>query len=288
MKNSVAHTELKIPDFVTVESRLKCSNCQHCCGRLTSKYDCRKFLTVISTIKIIFEILLFSAITVFSCIYFSNFWRTILTIAFTFTFLLTSDILSDKLINFLCVNSEKNRRKKYDMKVQKLKEENEAIRRARAGVTEEVKKFLDYSNSLFNELTATFDSIKSDLNMDSKEEKRVVTKFQDTLKELEILNSKLLDNNFESTYLSTLYEIHLPKLLEYSNQFLLYLKSNILTSKQIVEFSNLLEVFRVKISTHTEHFQKKVEDDFIIKMKALNDDVLPDFNGSEVKNDECE
>lgn len=291
MNDSLLTSELQIPDFESVEDRINCrqchvSYCRRRYNKIKSRYDCKKFTIIISIVKLILEILFFSTITVFSLIYFNGFWLTICRIFFAFIFLLTSDLLTDKLIKWLCVTSEERRKREYDIKVQKLKEENEAIKRAKAGITEEIQEFLDYSKSLLNELRKTFETIQDKLNLDQKEEKRVFDKFQETLRELEILNTKLSENNFESSYITTLYEIHLPKLLEYSKQFLTYLNSNALTLKQIVEFSKLLEVFRVKISNHTEYLQNKIEDDFIIKMKALNEDVIPDFDGNEVKKDE--
>ena len=73
-------------------------------------------------------------------------------------------------------------------------------------------------------------------------------------------------------------------MLDYSKTFFEHYHANILTSKEISEFSNLLEVFRVKIANHAEYLKNKVEDDFLIKMKALNEDVIPDFDGSEANN----
>lgn len=284
------NSELSIPDFVSIEEKLDCNNCYNrsSCRKhyIGSRYDCRKFIKKLSIVKLLLEIILFSTVTVLSLIFFSNIWTTILRILFTFTFLLTSDILSDKLIEFLCLRSERIRREKYDLKVQKLKKENEDIKRAKAGITEEVQKFLDFSVYLFSELDSTFISIKDKINMEEKEGERVIVKFQATLKELEILNSKLSENTFESSYISTLYEIHLPKLLEYSKKFLSFLNSDILTQKQTIEFAKLLEVFRVKISNHTEYLENKIEDDFIVKMKALNQDVIPNFDGSEDNKDE--
>lgn len=297
MNTSLPISELEIPNFLPIEDKLKCKtcfneNCEYsvgrflCSGHPNSKYDCEKFLRIISISKMIFEIILFSLVTVFSFINFKGFWLTLLTIVLTFIFLLASDILSDKLIKYICIRSEEQRKHNYSIKVEKLKEENEAIKRVKDGITEEIKEFLDTSKFLSNELHATFESIKDKLNIDLKIEKRVVDKFQEVLKELEILNGKLSKHNFESTYISTLYELHLPKLLEYSKQFLSYRNSNTLTQKQIAEFSNLLEVFKVKISDHTKYLQNRIEDDFVIKMKALNEDVMPDFDGSEVENNE--
>ena len=52
------------------------------------------------------------------------------------------------------------------------------------------------------------------------------------------------------------------KLLEYSKCFLEHFNSNILTSNEVSEFSNLLEVFRVKIANHAEYLKNKVEYDY--------------------------
>lgn len=282
-------TEFQIPDFITLEDKFNCKDCplkEKCNSTLNSRYDCYKFLRTVSTIKLILEVSVFITFTILSLINFNGFWLTLLYIFIVFSILLISDIITDKMLENICISSEQLRKVEYENTVQKIKEENESIRRINEGITQEVQDFFDQSKKLFLELSKSFDSIKNMLNAESTDEQRVITKFQETLKELEILNSKLSKDNFKSSYITTLYELHLPKLLEYSKQFISNLNSKMLTQKQIVEFGNLLEVFKVKISNHSEYLKNKIEDDFIIKMKALNEDVIPDFDGSEENKNE--
>lgn len=295
MDNSLPTTEFQIPEFKKLCSKLKCEQCTYYCvnglkvrngeepSYLPSKYYCEKFLKRISILITIIEIALFILSASFAWVHFGGFWITVLKLVITFGGLLIFDFFSDRLIELICNSSEKKRKNKYDIKVQNLKKENEAIQKANAGITQEMQEFLDNSKSLFNGLNHIADSIKDYVYI---YDEKVSIKFEAVLKELKFLNEKLYKDTFESSYISTLYEIHLPKLLEYSTEFLNYLNSNTLTEKQIVEFIKLLEVFRVKISSHTKYIQNKVEDNFIIKMTALNQDVIPDYDGNEEQNDE--
>ena len=299
MKDSLGSVELQIPEFEHLSTRLGCKCCSYDCehGRLSrssAKYsrkllyrsDCKRTLKRISTVKWLYEILVFCLVTVLNLINFSKLWLTLLILFLTFIFLLLFDLCTDHIIHSIFIYYEKRKREKYDIKVKQLQEENEALQRAKAGITKEVQEFLDSSKVLHQKLSLLFENIQSNLVPTEKNKQRVIVKFQEVLKELEILNGKLSKDNFESSYITTLYEIHLPKLLEYSLLFSEHLTSGTLTSKQIVEFSNLLEVFKLKISKHTEYLQQKIEDDFLIKMKALNEDVIPDFDGSEEQNNE--
>lgn len=298
MKDSLNNDELQIPEFEHLSLRLGCKDCNYDCKHaefaqehgytpyLKYRFGCERTLKRISAVKWIYEILVFASVTVLNVVYASNFGIMLLGAFCTFIFLLLFDLWTEHIIDDLFIYYESKKIEKYNAKVKQLQEENQAIQRAKAGITEEVQKFLDNSKVLYEKLSVFFETIQNSLDSNEKNEQRVVVKFQEVLKELEILNSKLSKDNFESSYITTLYEVHLPKLLEYSSLFVENFSAGTLTSKQIVEFSNLLEVFRVKISTHTEYLQQKTEDDFIIKMKALNEDVIPDFDGSEENNNE--
>lgn len=299
MEDSLGSLELQIPEFEHLSTRLGCIYCSYPCeharlSRSSAKYsrnllyrfDCERTLKRISIVKLLYEILVFCLVTILNLINFSKLWISLLIVFFTFIFLLLFDLCTEHIIHSFFIYYEKRKRKKYDIKVKQLQEKNETLLRAKAGITKEVQEFLDSSKVLYQKLSLLFENIQSELVSTEKNEQRVILKMQQVLKELEILNGKLSKDNFESSYITTLYEIHLPKLLEYSLLFSEHLSSGTLTSKQIVEFSNLLEVFKVKISKHTEYLQQKIEDDFLIKMKALNEDVLPNFDGSEEQNNE--
>lgn len=296
MKENVFGNELPIPEYVSLNHKLNCKSCSYsacnCSGKsfntcdpiLDSLYSCIKIFNFTSVMKMILEGFCFIAFSIFFIANFTGLWPTIFKIVVTFITLCLFDVGSEFLIKFIFDKTEQIRKKKFDAKVIQIQEENEAIRKANLGITKETEKLFDNSVTLYNELNFIFENISSKLDENSKTEKRVINKFKVVLDELKTLNSKLSIDNVENIYITTLYDIHLPKLLDYSKTFFEHSHANILTSKEISEFSNLLEVFRVKISNHAEYLKAKVEDDFLIKLKALNEDVIPDFDGSEVTN----
>lgn len=298
MKENSFGNELPIPEYVSLRQKLNCESCSNtdcnysensfntCDPALDSIYSCIKIINTFSITKMILEGLSFVAFSIFSIHNFTGLWPTIFKIVIAFIALCIFDVCSELFIKFVFDKSEQIRVKKFDAKVKQIREENEAIRKANMGITKENEKLFDNSVTLYNELNFIFETINSKLDLNSKIEKRVVDKSKEVLNELKTLNSKLSIDNIESTYITTLYEIHLPKLLDYSKRFFEHSHSNILTQKEIGEFSNLLEVFRVKISDHAKYLTAKVEDDFVIKLKALNEDVIPDFDGNEVSNNE--
>jgi len=281
----------ELPEFTPITDVLNCNNCslRSECEKLrehekvSSKYDCEKFVRLVSGIKLFFEFSILAIIIAISIFYFHTFWKPTFYSIATFIVILFFDLFSDKIIYKICLNSENKRRNEYNEKVEKLKKENEAIERANLGITEEVQKFLDNANNMLNELISIYNSIKEHTGLETKEGERVLKKFEGVNSELEILNGKLSKGNFDASYISTLYKVHLPKLLEYANKFAELLNSKTITQNQIIKFADLLEVFRIKIANHTQYLKDKVEDDFIIKITALNEDVMPEFDGSEVE-----
>lgn len=295
----------EIPEFTPITKILDCKNCscRSQCGSYTmfkkslceedriedfvnSKYDCEKFLNLVFWIKILVEAVSFIASIALSILHFHTFWKTSIAIVSIFVVILFLDWMTDIVIYKICKKSEQNRKNEYNQKVKTLQEQNEAIQKANAGITEEVDKFLKYSDKLLNELIMVYNSVKDSQNLQSKEGERVLKKLEGVNSELAILNKKLSTGNIESSYISTLYKVHLPKLLEYSKQFEELLGFGSVTVNQVVKFSDLLEVFRIKIANHTQYLQDKAEDDFIIKITALNEDVMPEFDGSEVDSNE--
>lgn len=279
-------TLLEIPEFIPLTQVLKCASCpkhSECKYHMVNtKYYCMRFLLKISWIFLPIEIVALGSVFAFSLLHFQTFWKSALLLFSTFIFFTVFEILFDKIIYKTCKMSEEKRRIEYNEKVKKIQKDNEAIQKANMGITEELEKFLNYSESMLNELTKIFDLLKNYDELKAEKGDRILIKFEAVISELQILNKKLSNSNFESSYISTLYNVHLPKLLEYSKQFIELLNSNATTENQIVKFSDLLEVFRIKIANHTQYIQDKAEDDFLIKITALNEDVMPEFDGSEV------
>jgi len=278
----------EIPDFTPIKEILHCGECAVSseCNNIGSKYDCERFIRLVSKIKLIIEFILLLAIMSCSIFYFHTFWKPAFCGITAFIIIMIIDNYSDKIIRKACAKAEVKRRNEYREMIEKLNKENEAIKRANLGITEELQKFLDDSNNILNELRNNYNIIEDNMGLQSKEGERVLEKLADVNSELEILNKKLSKDNFETSYMSTLYKVHLPKLLEYTKRFVELLNSKTISQNQIIKYSDLLEVFRIKIANHTQYLQDKAEDDFIIKITALNEDVMPEFDGSEVETNE--
>lgn len=284
----ILEEELQIPEFILITSTLNCNECpmkDKCKGHeskaINSKFDCYKFLHSFTWIKFSIEALLLIGISVSTIIPFKGFWYSVLLIVLAFAVLVVLDIISDKICKNILENKELARKQKHDETVKQIQADNEAIRKRKLGITEELERFLNDASSLVKEFKDCFSSLKELSETFSDEEKRVYNKLNSVIIELTNLNGKLSKDNFETTYISTLYNVHLPKLLEYTDKFLAFRKEDNLTKEQIVSFGDLLEVFRIKISNHTKYMQEQTRDDFTYKIVALNESVLPGFDGSE-------
>ena len=286
--NNENYKEFDIPEYTSLKDLMSCSKCKHynlfynkCkyCTRIKSKYDCVRFTGIILKVKLFISLLVLVSLTVLTLMSFKNFWSSLYIISWAFISIMILHFLSDKVLKYFCIKSEQKRREKYDKQVQELEAKNEAIRRVNLGITEELQKFLDYSVFLLNGFTKIFKALKKNLHEDSVEEKRVLIKFENVIQELMTLNENITSYNYETTSIPSLYYIHLTKLLEYSNTFQTLLESKKLTQQQIIEFSNLLEVFRVKLYNYVTYLKDKSEDDFIVKILALNKDIMPEYDG---------
>ncbi len=283
--NTILEEELQIPEFVPITSILGCKDCpikDKCRGKfINSKFDCCKFLQQSSWIKFSIEALLLIVVTICSLFPFKGFWHSVLVIVPVFTILVLSDIISDKICKNILIKKELARKQEYDTTVKQIEADNEAIRKRKLGITEELEKFLNDSAILVERLKEAFSRFEEASEAFSEDEKRVDEKLKAVITQLDGLNQKLSKDNFESSYISTLYNVHLPKLLEYTYKFLTLRKEDNLTKEQIVSFADLLEVFRIKISNHNQYMQDQTRDDFTYKIIALNESVLPGFDGSE-------
>lgn len=284
--NAILEEELQIPEFVPISSILGCKDCnfKDKCREtydINSKFDCYKFLQSFSWIKFSIEALLLIVVTICRLFPFKGFWYSVLVIVPVFAILVLLDIISDKICKNILTKKELARKQEYDTTVKQIKADNEAIRKRNLGITEELEKFLNDSAILVESLKEAFSSFKKASETFSEDEKRVDQKMQAVIKQLDSLNQKLSKDNFESSYISTLYNVHLPKLLEYTYEFLTLRKEHNLSKEQIVNFADLLEVFRIKISNNNQYVQDQTRDDFTYKIVALNESVLPGIDGSE-------
>ena len=277
--------ELEIPEFRSLQTRLNCKSCPNRSNcdyqRKKSRYECIRFYSKFSGIKFSALASALIASTIYNLVFFISLIQTIIAIVCTFTTILLIDIFSDIILKNLLKNIEKNRRLKYDNEVEKIKEQNERIRKEKLGITDEFQDFIDYSKSLYAELSEIFSNLKESFNLYSKSEERIIIKSENILEELLKLNNKLSMFNYEDTSISPLYKLYLKKLLAYSNQTLELSKKGNLTEEQKVRFANLLEVFRKKLSDENTYLDNKTEDDFLAKIEALNKEVIPEYDGGE-------
>ena len=277
--------ELEIPEYKSLQTRLKCESCprySRCkCYRIKSRYTCTRFYSKFSGIKFSFASILLIGFTVYNLIFFSSLIKTLISIICIFTGVLLTDIFSDIILKNVLKKAEKNRKLKYDKEVEKIKEQNEKIRKEKLGITDEFQNFIDYAASLYAELSEIFNDLKTSLNSHSKSEERIIKKSDNILEEFLKLNNKLSMFNYEDTSISPLYTLYLKKLLAYSNQTLELSKKGNLTEEQKIKFANLLEVFRKKLSDENTYLDNKTENDFLTKIEALNKEVIPEYDGGE-------
>ena len=281
-------------DFNELSEILNCYDCNFFCedciyhpGRdayslmrrynLTSKLQCPKFQKRLMVVKTLLNFLFLPLLFFFG---FGTFKFLIGTIFYGFIIIGFDKLTDDFLIKYY-ENVEIKRRQEYDDAIKKIKDEK---------MTDEECDFFTFAETLYKSLSEKYEEIvKSKALLNISNGKRVEKKFEEVLIEFENLNKKLSEENIRTSYIKTLYNLHIVKLIEISVKFIELLKLNEVTDEQVKEFSNLLEVFRKKISDNQIYLQEKAEQDFIIKMQALNDDVDSTYSGnseSEEKLDE--
>ena len=248
---------------------------------LTSKMQCPRFRSKVSVIKgsIEFGLAPLLFLLGFGTLRFSI--GSLLYIPIIFGL----DKLTDNLLVKYYENKEIKRFEEYENGLKKIEEEE--IKALKEGLTDEESEFYVFAKNLYSSLNKRYEEIEKSEVLVSKDGKRVKDKFKEVLKELDSLNNKLSIENIGTSYVKTLYKLHLVKLVELSDKFIDLLEFEEITDQQIIEYSNLLEVFRKKISDNQIYLSEKAEQDFIIKMLALNEDVDPSYSGeSEAKNND--
>ena len=246
---------------------------------LTSKMQCPRFRSKVSVIKGIVE---FGLAPLLFLLGFG-------TLKFLIGSLLYIPIIFglDKLIDELLIKyyeaKEIKRFEEYENGLKRIEEEE--LKALKEGLTDEESEFYDFAKNLYSSLSKRYEEIEKSKLLVKNDGKRVKDKYTEVLNELDSLNKKLSIENIGTSYVKTLYKLHLVKLLELTDKFVELLDTGEITNQQITEYSNLLEVFRKKISDNQIYLSEKAEQDFIIKMLALNEDVDPSYSGeSEVKN----
>lgn len=294
MKKNNSPIELKeipIPEYVTIQQRLKCSRCRYYssfykeCKKfpsdIKSRFSCYYFYNAFAISKFVLSVILLICAIVYNFIHFSSFWNSVLIMAVLTSSIIFVDVISDVILKKLSLHLENRRKQKYNRKVASIEEQNKIIRKQMLGISDEYETFIANSKSLYSSLERVSKKISSIFNYDSKVEERIKQKYEEVLKELSALNEKLSMYNYEDSTIVPIYNVYLPRLKDNSYYLIELLKKDKLTENQKVEFSNLLEVFRKKLNDENEYLDCKLEQDFITKMEALNKDLLPEYNGGE-------
>ena len=294
MKNNDNSTELKeipIPEYPSMKERLGCSRCLHynnwssySCDKRSRKnswFACYRNYNKITIPKFVISLIIFILAIVYNFIYFSSFWTSVIYVSIVAASIISFDILSEVILAHLFLHIEKQKEEKYDSKVKEIETHNKIIRKKQLGISDEYEAFIDNSKAILSSLQNVFSSIKTLFDSPSKVEERIIQKFENMLEELESLSEKLSIYNYEDSTLVPIYTVYLPRLKENSNYLMELSNKDKLTEKQEIEFSNLLEVFRKKLEDENSYLDHKLEEDFIIKMEALNKDLLPEYNGGE-------
>lgn len=285
-----------IPTLTPLEKKVGCDNCEKCkncdfsrsCRKkksssstLKSQYDCTKNMEKINLSKVIVFSLTALGFLVFYLVNFTGFWRTTGKLFLTLAIIAALDFCTDLLLKIIFEKLEKKRVATHNSIVNKLKVENEAIRRENLGITDEVQNFYNNAENLYNNLSEVFENIQKKLSSNNRSESNeyitINNKMIILLNELKDLNEKLLSPfTLESKYLGNFYRNNLPKLLDHSYYFLNNLSTNLLTQKQISEFINLLDLFINKLGKFKNYFQNEVESDFLNKLNSLSSDITSD------------
>ena len=246
---------------------------------LTSKMQCPRFRSKVSVIKGIVE---FGLAPLLFLLGFGTLKFLIGSLLFI-PAIFGLDKLTDELLIKYYENKELKRYQEYENGLKRIEEEE--LKALKEGMSDEESEFYVFAKNLYSSLNKRYEEIEKSEVLVSKNGKRVKDKIKEVLKELDSLNNKLSIENIGTSYVKTLYKLHLVKLVELSDKFIDLLDFEEITDQQIIEYSNLLEVFRKKISDNQIYLSEKAEQDFIIKMLALNEDVDPSYSGeSEVKN----
>ncbi|MGN1298437.1 MAG: hypothetical protein ACI4UE_00410 [Candidatus Scatovivens sp.] len=285
--SKIQEQEILIPEFQELEQLLNCNECKqrstcNCTIRtMKQKTDCPKISRKVYTIQMVAEIILLVGICLGSYFLFKNFWILLVTACIVCVFNIFIDSALEKKIEEKSFENEKERKRAYKEEVSRIVKENELLKRKKNGESEEYIQFTENILKLTISLEDIIDKIKNQEVQDSKERKRVKEKCGKLMEELNSLNEMMNPKIFQTTYIQTLYCIHLVRLLDNMQEYYNLDLQNKLTDKQIKEFGNLLEAFIQKIANHHEYLYTQQEDDFIIRMKSLNQSVLPESDGSE-------
>lgn len=289
--------EITIPEFVCLKDKYKCFECKlnkynvsykkrlqrlfaTCSGKPSRRTQCKKrcwfFADLFSIVTAIIVVI------AFFCIY-SHFQKLLISIAWTIIFAIGMDIICcliefglDKAFESL----EKLRKSNYEKKVenleaikrQKMKEEErqqEKEKELYKGINEAKEMFESLSNEYFDRLkNITSKSKLDDVNV---KKKKLLRSYKDFLKNVEDLLEHVNLNNFYLSEVKVLFQIHLPKLIEYISIYIEAVETGKEIESQVEELTKLLETFTEKVAWIKENLNNSEAENLIYKMQALRE-----------------
>ena len=287
--NDKRHEILEIPKYKTCEEILRCEYCflkDTCCKR--REWCAVSSLDYCSKIGIVYDVICIITLVVTAILIavWLNIWYSLLACIG----LIILQELFEKILEKFFVFIEKKRRNNFDKKVEKIKEHNQLLEKAKNGSTkefEEFEKVIDNCMIVINESYKKINDIRNSSNdiETSKEDLRVYEKYTKFLQNIQELKAFITPTNFKDSAISTFYNVYLTTLVINIDSYIKRYKASKITVDNKVEFGNLLEVFSKKCELLSNQIQEKEAENFSYKMKALNKTVLPDDDGSEEEQD---
>lgn len=275
---------IEIPEYELLTKRARCSKCKNrynCYMNTTrsetgAKIYCnifaKRFYTIEFIIFLIVEII--GILKIFSL---DKGWLISSAIAVVYTIaVLVLETFISKVASLISENKEIKRKANYEKEVEKIKENNEQIKRNQTGETEEYLEFLKKMNSITDEICFCWANLKQkQMKEEAKfylENNEVVEKFKDFTLKLEKMNKKINAKNYHpnANLLQTFYGSYTEALLEKMQIYIdLYIEEK-LTQAQIVEYQKLLDNFISKINSCVEKLDETESEKILLDIKQLN------------------
>lgn len=296
-KKQKVNTEIiEIPEYELLTERPRCKNCKYrrgcnmnCSNSETgAKIYCEKFARKFYTC----EMIIFLAVEIYGIFKFASVDKDVLTlsgIAIAYTIILIIfEALVSKITKSISELIEINRRKKYEIKVEKIKESNEKVKRMQNGETEEYLEFVEKAQKITNEVIESY-YLTRQRKMDSsitdkffEENKSIVDKFQDLSSEIEKITLRINPKNYHPNYkfLQTFYYSYMKALLEKMKIYRELYEKGKLTAFQIEEYSKLMDNFINKVKLCDKKIDEIEGQEILDDIRQLNNMLLSDDNNS--------
>ena len=281
--------QLEMPEYVTLEQKYNCKECKlnkrynkgtfaKCMGNPATRSDCIKRSKIF---LLLFNIVTGIIIAVAYIWIYSKQKDLLLSLAYTIIFMVGMDIISS-LIEFavdkIFEKFEKFRENSYKKKVENLKmlrrqqEEEEHNQQEK-----EKKKYeeIDEAKKLFFRLEKEyFDNLEDAISksqIDKENKKNFFKKYQNFLKSIKDLLEQVNTKNYYVSEVKILFQVHLPKLMEYIDVYVDAIETDKESKSQREELAKLLEAFTEKAIWTKDNLNKAQAENLVYKMQALRE-----------------